>query len=104
MIHAIVLALASILYVPPAVGPNLSLGVHSGGCGPLKLSRDAVARKAVAGMATLGLRNAGVTPDGHALGYSDAVTVVTLVFSLPDGQSYAMVCAAAWSGPKDEEV
>jgi hypothetical protein len=104
MIHAIALALASILYVPPAVGPNLDLSLQAGVCGPSNLSRQALAARAVAGMGKLGFRYAGPTPDGHAYGYSDAVTVVVLMFALPDGRSCPMICRAGSTGGDVERV
>src|SRR4051794_24726936 len=96
MIPAIVLALASTVYVPPA-GPDATLNLNVGGTALLTAPRDAVARKAVAGMAKLGFRYAGVGSDGHPCGYSDAASVVVFILPVSDGRACAMVTAAAWT-------
>lgn len=85
----------------PAQGP---LHVQYGG-GPVKLSGEVAARKAVAGMVAEKFPFAEITADGNARGWNDKVAVLVVCSRTPDAeQSLALVLAASADAAEAERV
>lgn len=90
------LATASlVLVIAPEVRAQKPMGLYVGGA-PVKLSREVCARKAVE---VMGVKEkflfAEVTPDGHAQGWTEKVTVLVLSFPTPDPERVLVMVVAA---------